>query len=269
MVLSRVDTNPSIDDRSAAAFAADHAGRSAAPLAIVIAAFNEAGGIADVVAGVPKTVCGLETDVVVVDDGSTDGTADEAEHAGALVCHVPQNRGQGAALRLGYRLALERGAQFIATLDGDGQYDPAELEHVVAPLVAGEADFVSGSRRLGIAHTTDRFRAAGVVVFGALITVLTHRRITDPANGLRAMRVEVPASIPLAQPQYQASELLVGAILRGWRVREVPTTMHPRSAGQTKKGGNLGYGARFARVILATWWRDRHASRGGAKITHS
>ena len=256
-----------VDDTAATSFAAAHTGRPAVPLAIVIAAYNEAGGISAVVANVPGVVCGLGTEVLVVDDGSADDTAEVAARAGALVCHVRQNRGQGAALRLGYRLARERGAQFIATLDADGQYDPAELERVVAPLVRGDADFVTGSRRLGAAHTTDRVRAAGVVVFGALITFLTRTRITDPANGLRAMRTEVPASLILTQPQYQASELLVGAILGGWRVVEVPTTMHQRSAGETKKGGNLSYGARFARVILTTWWRDRH--RLSAKMTSS
>jgi hypothetical protein len=129
-------------------------------------------------------------------------------------------------------------------------------------------------------------RGAGVVVFGALITALTGARITDPANGLRAMRAEVAAAVELAQPQYQASELLVGAIMRGFRVVEVPTVMRERSAGKTKKGRNLAYGARFARVVIGTWWRDRHlrppsgsgvsvvdretgSARGSAKITNS
>jgi hypothetical protein len=226
------------------------------------------------VAAIPGTVCGLETEVIVVVDGSTDRTAAVAREAGALVCDVPVNRGQGAALRLGYRLARERGAIFIATLDADGQYDPAELPRVVAPLVDGTADLVTGSRRLGRSHTTDRARGAGVVVFGALITLLTGTRITDPANGLRAMSATVTEVVPLHQPQYQASELLVGAILHGFRVIEVPTTMHQRSAGTTKKGRNLAYGARFAGVVLTTWWRERQAvggrrSAGSAKITSS
>jgi glycosyltransferase involved in cell wall biosynthesis len=259
-----------LDDAIAADFARTHDGVPGAPLAVVVAAYNEAGVIAAVVAGVPREVCGQRTEVLVVDDGSSDDTADVAERAGAVVCRVLRNRGQGAALRLGYRLAGDRGARFIATLDADGQQDPAELELVVAPLVSGEADFVTGSRRLGAAHTTDRVRGTGVVVFGALITLLTRVRITDPANGLRAMRVEVPASVTLAERQYQASELLVGAILAGWRVVEVPTTTHQRAAGRTKKGGNLAYGARFARVVIGTWWRDRRRFAGAsAKITHS
>jgi glycosyltransferase involved in cell wall biosynthesis len=217
-------------------------------------------------------VLGLGTETIVVVDGSTDDTAVAARRAGVMVCDVPVNRGQGAALRLGYRLARQRGARYIATLDADGQYDPAELATVVAPLLDGRADLVTGSRRLGASHTTDRARAAGVVVFGALITVLTRTRITDPANGLRAMRADVTATVTLRQPQYQASELLVGAILQGYRVVEVPVTMHVRSAGTTKKGGNLLYGLRFCRVVVGTWWRDRQRPGlrvGSAKITSS
>jgi glycosyltransferase involved in cell wall biosynthesis len=233
------------------------------PLVVVIAAYNEAGGIDEVLRRIPAEICGLGTDVLVVVDGSTDATADVARASGVLVCEVPVNRGQGAALRLGYRLARDHGARYIATLDADGQYDPTELALVVAPLVAGEADFVTGSRRMGVAHTTDRVRRYGVVVFGALISRLTGCTISDPANGLRAMTAKVTESVTLRQPQYQAAELLMGAILGGFRVIEVPTTMHQRTAGSTKKGRNLAYGWRFGRVIVGTWWRN-HPRRARA-----
>jgi glycosyltransferase involved in cell wall biosynthesis len=222
-----------------------------------MAAYNEADAIGSTLARIPAEICTVGVSVIVVVDGATDATAREARRAGAYVWEMPDNRGQGAALRLGYRLAREHGATYIATLDADGQYDPAELARVVAPLVADDADFVTGSRRLGAAHTSDRVRGAGVVVFGRLISLLTGQRITDPANGLRAMRVAVTEGVPLEQPQYQAAELLVGALLHGFRVVEVPTTVYPRTAGTTKKGNNLLYGLRFARVILTTWWRDR------------
>jgi glycosyltransferase involved in cell wall biosynthesis len=178
-----------------------------------------------------------------------------------MVCDVAVNRGQGAALRLGYRLAADHGARYIATLDADGQYDPSELPRVVDPLIRGQADLVTGSRRLGQAHTTDRLRSLGVVVFGMVITALTGRRITDPANGLRAMRIEVARAVRLEQPQYQAAELLVAAALCGFRIAEVPTTMYQRTAGSTKKGRNLGYGLRFAKVIGTTWRRDHRRVR--------
>jgi glycosyltransferase involved in cell wall biosynthesis len=244
---------------AAAAFLAAHPPGVGAPLAVVIAAFNEEPTVAEVVAEIPKEAAGLASEVIVVVDGARDETAAKALSAGALVCDVAVNRGQGAALRLGYWLARARGAQVIATLDADGQYEPLELGRVIEPIVSGRADFVTGSRRLGAELTTDAVRHAGVIFFGALITVLIRQRITDPACGVRAMRAELTGAVTLEQPQYQASELMISAALSGFRLAEVPTTLRDRGehATKTKKGGNFGYGLRFARAALTTWNRDR------------
>jgi hypothetical protein len=252
------------EERDAAmAFLAAHPPGQGAPLAVVIAAFNEEPTVAAVVAEVPKEAAGLASEVIVVVDGARDATAAEALAGGALVCDVPVNRGQGAALRLGYWLARARGAQVIATLDADGQYEPLELARVIEPIVAGRADFVTGSRRLGAELTTDATRHAGVIVFGALISVLIRQRITDPACGVRAMTAELTAAVTLEQPQYQASELMISAALNGFRLTEVPTTMRDRGdhATKTKKGGNFGYGLRFGRAAITTWNRDRKRPR--------
>jgi glycosyltransferase involved in cell wall biosynthesis len=255
--LDPVERNP------AAAFLASHPPALGAPLAIVIPAYNEEPTVAEVIAEIPREAAGLQTEVIVVVDGSADATAERAASAGALVCDVPANRGQGAALRLGYWLARARGAEVIATIDADGQYEPEELGRVVEPVLRGKADFVSGSRRLGAELTTDPVRHLGVLVFGALFSLLVGQRITDPACGVRAMRAELTAAVTLEQPQYQASELMISAALNGFKLAEVPTTMRDRSshAGHTKKDGNLRYGIRFARAALHTWRRDRKAAR--------
>jgi glycosyltransferase involved in cell wall biosynthesis len=252
------------DERGAAAmFLSVHPPGLGAPLAIVIPAFNEEPTVAAVVGEIPRSAAGLKTEVIVVVDGARDATAARAAGAGALVCDVPVNRGQGAALKLGYWLARARGAQVIATIDADGQYEPEEIARVVQPILDGRADFVSGSRRLGAELTTDRVRHLGVLVFGTLISVLVRHRITDPACGIRAMRSDVTGAVRLEQPQYQASELMISAALHGYRLAEVPTTMRDRGvhATATKKGGNFGYGVRFARAALRTWMRDRTAAR--------
>lgn len=240
-----------------------HPAGAGAPLAVVIPAYDEQPTVAGVIADIPAEAAGLQTEVIVVVDGATDATAARAHAAGALVCEVPVNRGQGAALALGYWLARARGAQVIVTIDADGQYEPEEIERLIEPIVAGRADFVSGSRRLGAELTTDGMRHAGVIVFGALISLLVGHRITDPACGLRAMRSEVTAAVTLEQPQYQASELLIGVALNGYRLAEVPITMRDRARHTTgtKKGGNFGYGVRFARAAVHTWRRDRAAAR--------
>jgi glycosyltransferase involved in cell wall biosynthesis len=240
-----------------AAFSAQLGGRVLHPLVVVMAAFNEEESIGSVLRQMPGQVGDQALDVIVVDDGSTDATSEVARAHGVLVCQMPRNGGHGVALRLGYRLAREHGARYIATLDADGQYDPQQLPILLAPLVAGMADFVNGSRRLGSSYTTDNVRGVGVVVFGRLLTMLTGHRITDPASGFRAMRSEVTRVVTQTQPQYQTSELLIGTIFAGFKVVEVPVTMYARTAGTTKKGGNLRYGVRFFRVIMSTWRRER------------
>jgi glycosyltransferase involved in cell wall biosynthesis len=248
---------------AAGAFLAAHPPGAGTPLAVVIPAHNEEPTVADVAAEIPRAAAGLRIETIVVVDGASDATASRAAAAGALVCDVPVNRGQGAALRLGYWLARARGARVIATIDADGQYEPEELARVVQPILDGRADFVSGSRRLGAELTTDRVRHLGVIVFGALLTVLVRHRVSDPACGIRAMRADLTAAVTLEQAQYQASELMISAALNGFRLAEVPITMRDRGvhATGTKKGGNLGYGVRFARAAIHTWWRDRNAAR--------
>ncbi|HUA70149.1 MAG TPA: glycosyltransferase family 2 protein [Solirubrobacteraceae bacterium] len=252
-----------VERGAATAFLSTHAAGLGAPLAIVIPAYNEEPTVAGVIEEIPSEAAGMKLEVIVVVDGARDATASKASGAGALVCDVPVNRGQGAALKLGYWLARARGAKVIATIDADGQYEPEELGRVAEPILANKADFVSGSRRLGAELTTDRTRHLGVLVFGAMISVLVRHRITDPACGIRAMRAEVTADVVLEQPQYQASELMISAALHGYRLAEVPTTMRDRGvhATGTKKGGNFGYGVRFARAALRTWMRDRKAAR--------
>jgi Glycosyl transferase family 2 len=255
-----------VDDAAVARFAAEYGSPySLGPIAVVIAAYNEQEALGDVLAAIPSTVEARPVSVVVVDDGSVDATADLAREYGVHVVAPGHNRGQGAALRLGYRIAREGGAEYIATLDADGQYDPAELRTVLLPVLRGEADFVTGSRRLGREETTDNLRRAGVRFYAWLVSALTRQRITDTSFGLRAMRAGVTATVTLTQPQYQSSELLIGALAHGYRVVEVPTTMRERAAGHSKKGHNLLYGFRYGRVVLGTWIRERARRRAGVR----
>ena len=248
------------------AFFSAHPASEGAPIAVVIPAFNEEPTVAAVVRGIPREIGGRAVEVIVVDDGSSDRTAQEAADAGALVCAVPVNRGQGLIFMLGYWLAYKRGATVIATTDADGQYNESELDRVLQPILDGRADFVNGSRRLGTELTTDPVRHAGVIFFGGLITLLLRQRITDPASGIRAFRTVVPLTVKLEQTQYQTSELLIATAMNDFRIMEVPTTMRDRPDGATltKKGPNLLYGLRFARAILTTYWRELKRRRRGA-----
>jgi glycosyltransferase involved in cell wall biosynthesis len=242
-----------------AAFRDEHPGLRLPPVAVVIAALDEESCLADVLAAIPGEVCGREVATIVVDDGSTDATSEVARGAGVLVARLERNCGHGVALRVGYELAREHGAQVIATLDADGQWDPAELERVARPVLDGHADFVIGSRVLGSTETDDDVRQAGVHVFAALVRLLTGVRVTDTSSGYRVLRAEITGVVRQEQVQYQTSELLIGAIAAGYRVTERPIVMRKRLAGESKKGHNLLYGARYARVILRTAWRERRA----------
>ena len=268
MTTAHVGDNEDIDAGGVRAFTEEFGDRARRlpPIAIVIAAFNEEGAIGQVVEALPRTVAGLAAVPIVVSDGAVDATAKEARMAGALVCEVPVNRGQGAALRLGYRLAREGGARYIVTTDADGQYNPAEIETLIAPVLAGQADFVTGSRTLGSEETKDPVRKLGVRVFALAISVLTGQRISDTTFGLRAMRAEVTGAVLLEQPQYQAAELLIGVITHGFRVAERPATIHRRQVGKSKKGNNAFYAMSFAKVVIGTWRRERQRRlRGSAR----
>ncbi|MGH9075605.1 MAG: glycosyltransferase family 2 protein [Acidimicrobiales bacterium] len=246
-----------VDDVARAAFTARYGHPDLGPVAVVIPAYNEGPSIGPVLNRIPEELLGQRVSCLVVVDGATDDTAEVAGAHGAYACVAHTNRGQGAALRLGYDVATEHGALYIVVIDADGQYDPEEMEGLVKPLAAGQADLVLGSRRLGHAEVDDRFRYAGVVLFSALISRLTRSRVTDSSSGFKALTAAVASAVELNEPQYQASELLISALGRGFRVVEVPVTMRPRTAGFTKKAPNLAYGLHYARVILRTWLRER------------
>jgi glycosyltransferase involved in cell wall biosynthesis len=224
---------------------------------VLIAAFEEEENLGDVLKEVPTIAGDLEVSTLVMVDGGSDGTDQVAIDAGVFTCVLPVNLGQGAALRLGYELALAHGARFVVTLDADGQNDPSELSTIIEPLVADEADFVIGSRRLGVDRTTDRFRQAGVRVYARILNAITHHEITDSSNGFRAFRAELLRDIVpyLRQDQYQTAEVAITAAHRGWRIVQRPTIWHPRASGQSKKSGNLIFGLQYARVIGTTWLR--------------
>ena len=258
--LREASDTPQVTAAARATFEASYPDVKLARLVIVIAAFNEADNIGAVLDEVPEQIADVPVSLLVIDDGSHDTTTEVAQRHGALVCTLSANRGHGVALRLGYRIAREGGARYIATLDGDGQWDPADLPEMVKILEADRADFVIGSRQLGQTENTDTFRNVGVKFFAMVISALTKARLSDTSSGLRLMRAELTGTVRQTQPQYQTSELLIGALLQGYRVAEVPTVMRQRMSGESKKGRNLAYGLRYARVITNTYLRERRAA---------
>jgi glycosyltransferase involved in cell wall biosynthesis len=201
---------------------------------VVIAAYQEQTMVGRVVASVRETF----PNVVVVDDGSRDATAQRARDAGAHVLRHAINRGQGAALQTGIAWALERGAEIVVTFDADGQHDAGDLPHLVRPICQGQADFVLGSRFLtGRPSDVPRLRRL-VLAGGVWFTWLTSGlRLSDTHNGLRAFSRRAARGLDLRLDRMaHASELIDQLQRSGLPFVEVPVrvryTAYSRSKGQ-------------------------------------
>jgi glycosyltransferase involved in cell wall biosynthesis len=202
---------------------------------VVIAAYNEAKVIADVVADVRST----GHRVVVVDDGSRDGTGDIAARAGAIVIRHPINLGQGAALQTGIDFALMQGAEVVVTFDADGQHRAADVAGLVDALQQNGADFALGSRFLGSAIDLPPTRRALLRAATWFTRATTGLSITDSHNGLRAMSRRGAARIHLRQNRMaHASEILDQIAVSGLKYVETPVTIQ-YSAYSLAKGQSL------------------------------
>jgi hypothetical protein len=229
--------------------------RFRAKVAILVPAYNEAENIGYVLDRMPAEVCGVPTAVLVVDDGSRDGTGDAAAAHGAVVARHVINRGGGAALRTGYRLMVESGAEVVVTLDADGQHLPSEMERLVEPVLDGEVDVAHGSRVLGRADRNHFARELGIVFFNRMVSAITRTHVTDCSNGYRAVRTTVLPQLVLRQEQFHTSEFMIEAIKRGIPAKEVPITVEQRLHGHSKKPAVFRYGMGFANAIVRTWLR--------------
>ena len=223
--------------------------------AVVMPAYNEADNLPSVLNEMPQRVLGLPVVPIVVADGSTDDTEATARQLGAIVITRDLRRGSGAAVRLGYQVALRSGAQIIVTLDADGQHDPKEMERLVAPLLRDEADMVQGSRILGNFEIESKARKHGVMFFSKLLTALSRTKITDPSNGYRAVTADALTRLDLRQDQFYVSEMILEAARVGVRVIEVPISVRRRASGVTKKPTTARYAWGFSQAIVRTWLR--------------
>ena len=235
--------------------AAGHPERFRDRIGVLVPAYNEVESIGYVLDRIPEQVCGIETAVLVVDDGSRDGTGEVAAEHGAAVARHVINRGGGAALRTGYRLLAESGAAIVVTLDADGQHVPSEMHRLVEPILSGEVALAHGSRVLGNADPNSHARELGIVFFNRVVSLITRTRVSDCSNGYRAVRSDVLPQLALRQEQFHTSEFLIEAIKRGIPAKEVPVTVTRRLHGHSKKPAVVRYGLGFANAIVRTWLR--------------
>lgn len=193
-------------------------------ISVVIPAYNEAPALAWLLPELPERLNGQVVRPVVVNDGSTDGTADLAHTHGVQVVDLWPNQGKGAALRAGLAVVRSQPVTCVVLMDADGQHDPRALASLVGPVLAGDCDIVSGSRYL----SDDRRRNTPVnryLVRRAVVGALHRRlgmRITDPFSGYRCLSAAVALTWAPRGDHYEAElELLFDAVRNGWVVREV------------------------------------------------
>jgi glycosyltransferase involved in cell wall biosynthesis len=188
--------------------------------------------------------------VVVVDDGSPDDTADAARECGVWVLRHPINRGQGAALQTGIDFALERGASHIVTFDADGQHDPDDLPAIVAPLVEGDADVTLGSRFLGRSIGMPLSRRIILKLAILFTRVVSRIRVSDTHNGFRGFTRAAAEKLQIRQDRMaHASEILDEVRRLDLRYREVPVTIR-YTAGTLAKGQSSWNAVRIAWQFL-------------------
>lgn len=225
--------------------------RASGPLvAVVIPALNEAGKIGRVLDKLPRDG---RFEAIVVDDGSDDGTGDEARaHGAAVVIRHAVRGGVGAAIRDGFACAQERGRPYIALISGDDQHEPGELAGALDLALRQRADYVAGSRwmRGGRVIGIRAGRSYGTRFYSFLFSILALRRVTDATNGFRVFRTEILSdpAIDLQQAWLTSYDLepylLYKVIRRGYRLVEFPVTVRYHvGESYTKMRG------------LRDWWR--------------
>lgn len=200
----------------------------------VIPAYNEDQKVGEVV----KALSSYVNEIIVIDDGSTDETANVARAAGAVVYRLAINRGQGAALRAGFKKALERAADIVITFDADGQFDPADVPKLVAPIIKMEADAVLGSRMIG-ASNMPVFKK--LLLRGAIFLTngISGLKLTDTHNGLRAFSRSALEKLNLSQDRMaHASEIIDQIAEHQIKYVEVPVTLR-YTEYSLKKGQNI------------------------------
>ncbi|HSG14007.1 MAG TPA: glycosyltransferase family 2 protein [Gaiellaceae bacterium] len=200
----------------------------------VVPAWNESASIGDVVDAVRAVDAGI--DIVVVDDASEDDTAGVAEARGAVVLRLPFNVGIGGAVQTGFRYALDGGYELAVRLDGDGQHDASEIPKILAPVQAGEADLVIGSRFVdgSGSYRPPLARRLGIRVFARLVSVLGGQRVTDTTSGFVALSrtgIELfAAEYPHDYPEVEATLV---ALKSGLRLTQVQVEMRERASGSS------------------------------------
>jgi glycosyltransferase involved in cell wall biosynthesis len=231
---------------------------------VLIPAYNEASGIADVIAAVRATLPGV--DILVVNDGSRDDTASRAAAAGAIVVSHAFNMGYGVTIQTGYKYAYHQGYDYLVQIDGDGQHDPSFIGELLKPVRAGDVDLALGSRFLWYDSYRPSFsRRLAILFFRHLVTVIIGRSITDPTSGFQVFNRSVIKffTSDVFPCDYPDADMLITLNLAGFRIREFPVRMFANPSGKSMHSGAkpVYYMLKMCLSILVTLLRNRQFYR--------
>jgi len=212
------------------------------PVVLFMPAYNEEAVVGSVVARVPERYGDRPVVTMVIDDGSSDSTAERAREAGARVLSMAVNRGLGAAVRTGLIRALALDPAAVVFCDADGEYAPEELGRLIDPILAGRADYVVGSRFAGDIRHMLPHRRLGNLVLTRLLAFVARTRITDGQSGYRAFSPAAAADAEIIHDFNYAQVITLDLIAKGYRYHEVPISYHFRTTGTSfvKLGRYLG-----------------------------
>ena len=200
---------------------------------VIIPCYNEAENIAKVVRRLRETC--PAADYVVVNDCSTDKSVQVLKAEGCNYLDLPVNLGIGGGVQCGYRYAVEHGYDVTVQMDGDGQHDPAYLQAVIAPVLAGHLDMCIGSRSITKeGFQTSFMRRVGIRFLSSLLHVLTGCKVLDVTSGYRACGKALTARFAQCYAQdYPEPEAILRAVCEGYKVGEVPVVMAERQGGKS------------------------------------
>jgi len=229
-------------------------------LVVTIPAYNEQETVGQVISEVPKTISGIdEIQVVVVDDGSSDGTAQTAKQAGAYVHSQGHNKGLGAAFSQGIRTALSLGADIIVNIDADGQFDPKDIPLLVEPILKNNADMVTASRFADVSLVPEMpwIKKWGNKQVANIVNRLGSLDMKDVSCGFRAYKRDAALRVTLLGGHTYTHEVILDMAFRGLRIVEVPVKVQGvRKFGKSKVASNVvTYGCRSL-VIMLRAFRD-------------
>ena len=203
------------------------------PVLLFLPAYSEEEAIAECLGRVPETVCGLDVHCLVIDDGSTDQTAEIAKASGAEVISLNKNQGLGAAVRVGLSEGVKRKSSAVVFADADGEYPPEELENLVRPILEGKADYVIGSRFIGDIQSMRPHRRFGNLVLTRILSVIARRKITDGQSGYRGFSPRAAEAAEVIHDFNYAQVITLDLLAKGFIYLEVPISYRFRTTGES------------------------------------